>query len=323
MASFLDNSGDIILDAVLTDVGRQRLARADGSFKIASFSFGDDEINYTLYDSSASTAKKDLNILKSPIFEAFTNASTSLKYRLVTLQGKDKTLFLPVARLNTTTAVGQFPGFPFAASADNGDTPNQFVVLANQSAVDKYIGENSSLAAGAQKIPNGFIDGVSPDRASSTLIVVDQGLDTTQLSYTNVLDQDLNEDTYIVQIDNRILKIVSPDGSQAIESFVDTDNIATYVVNGPEYYSNGASGQGSQFGQSPIQGPRGSIFKLSFSAATEVASSDFLYDQLGTTKTGYFPDSTNAKTIDTVVKLTGNKTGITLDIPVRIARAVS
>ena len=32
--AFLDNSGDIILDAVLTDLGRQRLAKGDGSFKI-------------------------------------------------------------------------------------------------------------------------------------------------------------------------------------------------------------------------------------------------------------------------------------------------
>ena len=39
MASFLDNSGDIILDAVLTDIGRQRLARADGSFTITSLFF--------------------------------------------------------------------------------------------------------------------------------------------------------------------------------------------------------------------------------------------------------------------------------------------
>ena len=31
---FLDNSGDIILDAVLTDVGRRRLAKGDGSFGI-------------------------------------------------------------------------------------------------------------------------------------------------------------------------------------------------------------------------------------------------------------------------------------------------
>ena len=35
---FLDNSGDIILDAVLTDTGRKRLARGDGSFKVHSLS---------------------------------------------------------------------------------------------------------------------------------------------------------------------------------------------------------------------------------------------------------------------------------------------
>ena len=48
--AFLDNSGDIILDAVLTDTGRMRLARGDGSFRIAKFALGDDEINYGLYD---------------------------------------------------------------------------------------------------------------------------------------------------------------------------------------------------------------------------------------------------------------------------------
>ena len=35
--AFLDNSGDIVLDAVLTDTGRMRLARGDGSFKITKF----------------------------------------------------------------------------------------------------------------------------------------------------------------------------------------------------------------------------------------------------------------------------------------------
>ena len=35
--AFLDNSGDIILDAVLTDAGRKRLAKGDGSFKILKF----------------------------------------------------------------------------------------------------------------------------------------------------------------------------------------------------------------------------------------------------------------------------------------------
>ena len=45
---FLDNSGDIILDAVLTDLGRKRMA--EGNFNITKFALGDDEINYQLYD---------------------------------------------------------------------------------------------------------------------------------------------------------------------------------------------------------------------------------------------------------------------------------
>ena len=47
--AFLDNSGDIILDAVLTDTGRYRLAKGDGSFKISKFALSDDEIDYSLY----------------------------------------------------------------------------------------------------------------------------------------------------------------------------------------------------------------------------------------------------------------------------------
>ena len=47
--AFLDNTGDIILDAVLTDEGRKRLAQGDGSFRIVKFALGDDEIDYSLY----------------------------------------------------------------------------------------------------------------------------------------------------------------------------------------------------------------------------------------------------------------------------------
>ena len=63
---FLDNTGDIIIDAVLTDTGRMRLAKGDGSFKIAKFALGDDEIDYTLFNKShaSGSAYYDLEILK-------------------------------------------------------------------------------------------------------------------------------------------------------------------------------------------------------------------------------------------------------------------
>ena len=45
---FLDHStNNIIIDAVLTDYGRRLLAENQGAFKIAFFSLGDDEIDYT------------------------------------------------------------------------------------------------------------------------------------------------------------------------------------------------------------------------------------------------------------------------------------
>ena len=45
---FLDNStNNIIVDAVLTDYGRELLSRNDGSFSIVKFAFGDDEVDYT------------------------------------------------------------------------------------------------------------------------------------------------------------------------------------------------------------------------------------------------------------------------------------
>ena len=73
--AFLDNSGDIILDAVLTDHGRKLLAQGDGSFEITQFALADDEIDYSLYNNlhTSGSAYFDIEILQTPVFEAFTN----------------------------------------------------------------------------------------------------------------------------------------------------------------------------------------------------------------------------------------------------------
>ena len=61
--AFLDNTGDIILDAVLTDAGRQRMAT--GRFNIAKYAFGDDEINYALFnrDHPSGSSHQDIQII--------------------------------------------------------------------------------------------------------------------------------------------------------------------------------------------------------------------------------------------------------------------
>jgi len=99
--AFLDNSGDIILDAVLTDTGRKRLARGDGSFRIVKFALSDEEINYGTYDGAAATGLQDLEIMQTPILEAFTNNTSTMNSFLQTYQNNRSLLYLPVIRLNT------------------------------------------------------------------------------------------------------------------------------------------------------------------------------------------------------------------------------
>ena len=98
---FQDNSGDIILDVVLTDEGRRRLSRGDGSFEIEKFGLGDDEINYTLYDktNASGSAYYDLTILQTPVLEAFTNNTSLMKSKLVTMT-RNNILYMPIFKVN-------------------------------------------------------------------------------------------------------------------------------------------------------------------------------------------------------------------------------
>ena len=78
--AFLDNSGDIILDAVLTETGRKRMA--NGNFGISKFALGDDEINYTTYNKNhpSGSAYYDLEILQTPVLEATTQMNSNINF---------------------------------------------------------------------------------------------------------------------------------------------------------------------------------------------------------------------------------------------------
>jgi len=91
---FQDNSGEIFIDAVLTDEGRERLARNDGSFAIVRFRLGDDEIDYRFWNELTGSDSKDRKILDTPVFEAFTNEAVALRFPLVTIRNA-KLQFLP------------------------------------------------------------------------------------------------------------------------------------------------------------------------------------------------------------------------------------
>jgi len=91
---FLDSSSSIVT-AILTRKGRELLAKNDGSFRIVKFAFGDDEINYQLYNAAT---QDDTNILNLPVLEPSSNELTALRYRLVSSpQGTIQVAYLTVA----------------------------------------------------------------------------------------------------------------------------------------------------------------------------------------------------------------------------------
>jgi len=83
---FLDHStNNIIVDAVLTDLGRQALARNDGSFSIYQFALGDDEVDYGIIQEFGRTVGKEKIEKNTPVMEALTIGSLGLKHPLVSI----------------------------------------------------------------------------------------------------------------------------------------------------------------------------------------------------------------------------------------------
>ena len=117
---FLDHStNNIILDAVLTDTGRQFLSRNDGSFSIAKFALGDDEVNYQIIKKYGRTVGREKIEKNTPIFEGLTNQAHAQKYKLISVSNPNL-LRLPKLELTgdstfssntfviyTSTAVGK------------------------------------------------------------------------------------------------------------------------------------------------------------------------------------------------------------------------
>lgn len=310
---FLDNSGDIILDVVLTDHGRMLLAKGDGTFQITKFALGDEEIDYSLYDKNhaSGSAYYDLQILQTPILEAFTNNASSMKTRLQTYTNLEL-LFLPVLRLNDSERINE-------ATANNGP----FVVAVDAASEDGNGGSTDQGVAvtEAGKIRQGFLLG---ETLGGTIIKVDQGLDTTEISPKRRLDDDLKETSYMLQIDNRLGKIVDTQGNLAAFDYVDDDNIAYYTLDlGDTFVSENTVD--TKDPKEVIDGPRGTRVEFRIQSSMDLNTSSFLFEQLGGTTTLANAEASgngtsNVLFIDTNVRLTGVKTGVMIDIPVRFVR---
>ena len=184
-------------------------------------------------------------------------------------------------------------------------------------------------------ITTGFLNGFTAQQMGNR-IRVDQGLDTTEVSPSLILDPELKENQYIVEVDSRFMKIYDPISSDtpiAQPSFIDDDSIASYyfTINVGKFVENATTGPTSGNNENTlaksnaevIRGPRGTHLILGLLASTDLVSSDYLFNTLGSsfteTSSGNYEGGT-FDFIDTTIRVTGVTTGYRLDIPLRILK---
>jgi hypothetical protein len=115
------NNTSVTVDAILTLKGRELLARGGGEFNITQFAVGDDEIDYTLWNSDhpLGTAYYGSIIESMPITEAIPDESQALKYKLITLP--KNTTNIPVINIGNTLVTLAAPGNSTIISPDTSN----------------------------------------------------------------------------------------------------------------------------------------------------------------------------------------------------------
>tara|TARA_Y100001963_G_scaffold159789_1_gene265268 strand:+ start:10695 stop:11645 length:951 start_codon:yes stop_codon:yes gene_type:complete len=305
--AFLDNSGDIILDAVLTDTGRKRLARGDGSFRIVKFALGDDEINYETFDGAAAQGEKDLEILQTPILEAFTNNTSQMHSFLQTYTNNQTHLYLPIMKIND-----EMPGNAY------NETFNTFLV-----ASDKDTACALGVDLNVKLNREGVLRGYNPGNPTSW-IRIDQGIDNDDVNpSTGLPSSEFYENQYLIEMDSRFGQIIDKKGQTlAVPSFIDDDQVASYYlsmnVNRNFVRDNTVNSTAADNNQ-VIAGARGSILEFQVQVSPNLQNNNSFFTRLGGefdySGTGY-----DFYFIDSIIRVTGLTTGFRIDIPVRYVR---
>ena len=334
--AFLDNSGDIILDAVLTDIGRKRMAQGD--FRISKFAIGDDEIDYGLYnkDHPSGSAYYDLEILQTPVLEAFTQTNANINYGLTSLSMFDL-LYLPSIAINTKSgdlSVLKLHTNGMLYLTANGSDSGTTV----KAALTTDLGSENSIMisnGGDSREPVLIETGINNAEITPT--------PTNQGSYIN--SKGLQDNNFRVTYDSRFIgEVLGPttstsftyNGTEAatlsygltkgedsqgetIIADFHTKNIMG-KTNRVYYATDGTDSRDNSIDYSVIAGPRASFTLLGLNILTGIAQSDYVkYGKTGQTQ-GDASSSKQYDYIDTVVYINGITTNLSIQIPVRIIK---
>lgn len=334
--SFLRNDGDIIIDAVLTDIGRSNLAA--GLPLATQWAAGDTEIDYSLYNSAnaSGSAYYDVDIFNVPVFEPSTFSQTAMGSKLFSYA--DNTLqYLPVLKLNQSTKVSSN-----LTTVDTAAGTNAINLLTTDSIISlvttAQLASNTTFIDARQNV---FIS-TNPGQANALssyttrFIRVDQGFDSQNVV---IPLGDLEETSFSVYVNRLFLKLLDNQYNASVQPIIVanpfTRNQATNLYKLPAETPN-------FFGPVEVKPSVNNVSQLATSLATSLPNqvgrelqfslqiSDFLaanlsyyFSTYGTSFTGNLGSTVvgagdSVSSISTTVRVVGDNYGFAVDIPIKL-----
>ena len=345
--SFQNKSGGIVLDAVITDVGRKHMAR--GTFKVTKFALGDDEVDYSLIISDGSgPSARFISRDTSPILEASAAQTATITYGLLSF-GRDDILYMPTIKINTKLANS-------ATSPDN----EVYYICANKETSKKLLND---LGNRSKYLINNEIN----DR----MLIVETGLDchdpddpssgsdvkaTLENKKNYILNLNMYDNYYIVMADNRFIESVYSSPADSIHRGVGSgtgftirtklspleqicaislptidNNFEAFNIIGVDneayaqpYSPHYPAGRTEDY-MSMHTGPKSTIFGLNFGinhllTSDSSKSPDFRYSKFGTINFDLFGSGNLYDFIETTIYIEATTSRSRLQIPLRIIR---
>lgn len=190
---FLDHTtNNIIVDAVLTDKGREKLAQSGtgGGLNIVKYAFADNEVDYTLLKKYGETVGKEKIEKNTPIFEANTD-STAYYSTLYDYFGVGST---PTIEINEGTD-GAPSGYAQITDTDGSDTGNFYVYFklsgfpSNMNAIVRfYFNSNAVGPSGGNAYNAGIGNGSSQIKYCDVPVQLSGGSATVTKQFDKIQD---------------------------------------------------------------------------------------------------------------------------------------
>jgi len=327
--AFQNSAGTIVIDAVLTDIGRKR--KAQGKFKVTHFGLGDDEVDYAFGNKKSGTWEITASV---PVLEAFSGQQANIKYGLLNLPRND-IYYLPLLRANQK----------ITGSVKSHESGSCYYLSVNYQTSQQLKSDITDVSRGK------FLENES---VTTNVLLIESGIDTTTTVARTSKAQDtylrsagLYDHYYIVYCDSRLIDHIY---SNPADSYYKNDALNKMYTNmNPlearvknsfgkaslyhesytcigmlnEIYDHG---QGGDDDLTTLNGPRGSAVAINFKLNDKIvnasgSTADDRFRVFGKLEQDIFGTGNNYDYIETNVLVVGASSQKHLTIPLRIVRS--